>query len=191
MPGPGMVRVLGHAMIDDPRIEAILKEIPGLPDGGTLLNVGHHQWSMGRILSFFVERGFRVTTLEIHEPNVRWMRVNEPRVHERIVLGDVRRLATDRLFPPRAFDLCLWWHGPEHVERSEIGGALWQLEAVSKGLTILGCPFGVYEQGAFEGNEHEIHRCYLYPDDFERFGYRVATVGEHDKAGSIVAWRSA
>lgn len=63
------------------------------------------------------------------------------------------------------------------------------LEAVSR-VVVLGCPYGVYKQGAEYGNPYEEHLSYLYPEFLQGLGYNVDTVGNIDERGSnILAWK--
>ena len=107
-----------------------------------------------------------------------------------IVRGDVRFV--ESLFSGSGiiFDVVLWWHGPEHIDKWELGLTLEALESKTNKMVILGCPFGKYPQDAVDGNIFEIHRSALYPEDFIKYGYNVKTIGERDvMGGNLLAWK--
>jgi len=88
------------------------------------------------------------------------------------------------------YDIIFWWHGPEHIEKTQLKDTFEKIESLSNKYIILGCPYGKYEQGAVGGNDFEIHRSYLYPEDFSKYGYSVSTLGEKDvRCSHILAWK--
>jgi hypothetical protein len=87
------------------------------------------------------------------------------------------------------YQAVVWWHGPEHVKREELAATLARLEAMAD-IVILGCPWGVYPQGDYGGNPHEVHLATLLPEDFETLGYEVTTLGKRDDpASNLIAWK--
>jgi hypothetical protein len=90
-----------------------------------------------------------------------------------------------------AFDLIVWWHGPEHCDFYD---TLCILRILPEYATYFwtACPWGYSPQKAVYGNEYEEHRSSLYPEDFLRLGFNVTTAGHPDSTstkGQIVAWR--
>lgn len=88
-------------------------------------------------------------------------------------------------------DHVVWWHGPEHIERFELRSTLRTLEALADDSIVLGCPYGVFEQGAVGENHFEIHRSHFYPGDLEAYGYSTVTIGERDGGpdSCLIAWK--
>lgn len=170
-------------MIHPERLKQLKHYIPYLFRTGSILNVGANQIRFD-LLPELHQIGREITLLEAWPENVKhW--ASDPRLAA-TVEGDVRELDKLKL---GTFDVVLWWHGPEHIEREELAGTLAKLEAAAEGLVVLGCPWGVYKQGPFMGNPYDEHRASLYVRDFEALGYRVATLGEADKQGSLLAWK--
>lgn len=88
------------------------------------------------------------------------------------------------------WDVVMWIHGPEHIEKSELADTLRNIESYTRYLVVLGCPWGVYKQGKSYGNPYEVHRAYLYPEDFLKLRYKVESIGAKDTPGSnLTAWK--
>lgn len=150
---------------------------------GMLLYIGArpdaHSW-----LDELIEAGHTVSILEVWEPNVIEMHglYDIP-----ITLGSVLEIDEIYINP---FDYIFWWHGPEHLNIDEIPAILPVLEERTRRLIALACPYGLYPQGAHEGNPYEEHKTTLYPEFFAQRGYEVKTDGLPDEPGSeIVAWK--
>lgn len=151
---------------------------------GTLLYIGAredaHSW-----LDELHKAGHSITVLEVWQPNLEKLATDERITN--LVLGDVREAYN--IFAGN-FDYVFWWHGPEHLKEAEIYQALVDLESKTNRLIALACPYGIYYQGAHEGNPYVTHQSTLYPMFFRGLGYSVKTDGEQDIAGSeIVAWK--
>lgn len=158
--------------------------VPYLFQPGTLLNVGANRvrFQLGNELT---AAGREITLLEVWPDNAAAYE-NDRRV-KRIVVGDVRQLDQLGL---GTFDVCLWWHGPEHIDKSDLAGAVVQLEAAAESLVVMGCPHGRYPQGPFMDNPYDAHRASLYPADFEALGYQVVAIGQADDPdGGLIAWK--
>jgi hypothetical protein len=125
------------------------------------------------------EAGVKVSILEIHEPNVQFLRTLDWITE--VIHGDVRTFTTTR-----RYDAAFWWHGPEHVHERELEGALSRLEAVAKKLVVVGCPWGKHKQGKLHGNPHERHISHFDYEVFEALGYDVECLGEKNSPGSNI-----
>jgi len=125
-----------------------------------------------------------VTILEIWEENCHGLVDHEwfGRLYHDVRCGDVRERGI--WFEEGLYDFSLWWHGPEHVMLKELSEALNILEDITEKAVILGCPWGVYEQGEMYGNKWEKHQQPMYPEMFHELGYRTWTSGEVDTKGS-------
>jgi len=125
--------------------------------------------------------------LEIWLPNVEYLKKNiETTPFRNIIQGDVRRV---QKIVKQKYDLVMWWHGPEHIPQEEIPATVKHIKKVTNKVIILGCPWGVYEQGAAYGNPHEEHRCHLHPEFFQKMGLLTTTVSQPGhKLGHITAW---
>lgn len=183
------------------RYECLRAFVPELfSEPGTLLYVGaygaadakgkvkHARMDYGREL---VEAGNELTVLEVWEPALEALMQSRFARHvAHAVLGDVRRLPAVDL-PHERYDYALWWHGPEHVEKWEVEGALRGLERLTRKTVVLASPWGHFEAGTEFGNPHNAHRCHLYPGDYEAWGYcaYVAMAPKDRPGGNIMAWR--
>jgi hypothetical protein len=71
------------------------------------------------------------------------------------------------------FDCVIWWHGPEHVEKSESLKIIKSFEKICKGIIILGCPEG---HDPYEESETDKHFWDVYQNDFENLGYNTVLI---------------
>src|SRR3990167_8473140 len=83
----------------------------------------------------------------------------------KIVAGDTRHFE-DNPALSKAFDYIFWWHGPESLKTDEIKTVLATLESRTRRTIALACAWGIYPQGAHEGNPYEVHQATLYPEFF-------------------------
>lgn len=151
---------------------------------GTLLYIGArvdaHSW-----LTELYDAGNKIVILEIWEKNIEGLKVQDD---VWVTQGDVRDIGMPAGL--ENFDYIFWWHGPEHLEMSEILTTLQNLESKTNRLIALASPYGWYPQGPHNGNPYEEHKSTLYPKFFELLGYNVKTDGLSDEPGSeIVAWK--
>ena len=136
------------------------------------------------LLSDYVKH---IDVLEIWPENVKFLKTVP--YFQNVFLGDVRKID---LVITNKYDLVFWWHGPEHIDVKELPETLSKIEKITNKVILLGCPWGVYEQGAEYNNPHEEHKCHLYLDFFEKLGFLTSTVGQKDNkevSSSITAWR--
>lgn len=173
-----------------------LEAIGPLPDVKNILYVGAcsktftDEFKGYWILDQFPDAQF--TIYEVFPPLIPILKSN-PYIQARnisVVCADIR------LFTNDTFDLSIWWHGPEHLERKEVDAALARLERISRRAVIIGCPLGNQPQEAFVDGEaglnpHEKHRCGLMPEDFEKLGFTTRVISREHKGElpAISAWK--
>lgn len=166
----------------DRKERQLLTCVPDVLNYKSLLYIG----ASGRrqkTLGLFINRGYDYTILEIWHPNVEWLRKR----FKNVIEGDVRDIDDFNL---GVFDIVCWWHGPEHVKENEVVPIFDKLKNMTKEILIAACPWGIYEQDAVDGNLHEIHFSYLYPEFFEKLGWKTSTFGKRDVKGSnLLAWQ--
>lgn len=166
------------------RLAQLHSEIPNLFSiGKTVLYVGAtpRRFQMGKEL---FEAGCEITLLEVFRPYADHY-TGHPWLKE-IICEDVRSIGKLN----RKWDVVIWWHGPEHIKRSELDGVLSSLEAVASKLIVLGCPWGVNRQGMTSGNPYSVHQQSLSLDDF--VGYKTRTLGKESDPNTwchILAWK--
>ena len=154
----------------------------------SVLYVGANQLRQ-HFLSDFVKLYKHVTILEIFDKNVRYLEKKFMNTNVRIVRGDVRN--AKELFTS-SFDVCFFYHGPEHLKREETGTVLSMLESMANHIIVLGMPYGYYEQGSEYGNMDEAHLWSIYPKDMHELGYKVNTIGKADDSlANMIAWKYA
>ena len=135
----------------------------------------------------FVKYYQRITVIEVFERNVTYLKEHYGKPNVDIIRGDVRNVGD---LVRERFDICFFWHGPEHLERNEIAGMLSTLEQLTNHIVILGMPYGHYMQGPEYENVHESHMWDIYPEDMEAFGYRTDTIGKPDDTlSNMMAWK--
>ncbi len=153
---------------------------------GTLLYIGANTRRHHYCPELFAA-GNELTVLEVWEPNIAGLKSKE--MFRKVILGDVRSLESLAL-GRRMFDYVMHWHGPEHLPVNEYAEAIRAMERIAKRCVILASPWGVYQQGAYGGNEFETHQVSLYPTDFQDLGYMTRTLGVPDVIDSnILAWK--
>ena len=152
-----------------------------------LLNVGMRHPGDPRNLwwiNICKANGTETHVLEVFEPNCRELRAAGI---DNVTCGDVCDV---RSIYHKPFDVLLWWHGPEHIEKPEAPGVidgLWQLTA---GTLILGCPLGNDPQGICYGNQHERHLCAWQAEDFIALGFQATVVRDGQPYPHITAWQT-
>ena len=165
-------------------IGILYRDVGIMDDPGTVLYVGARPApECSHIMDYLAAAGATIDLLEIWPENCEGFADDKRLRH--VMIGDVRHMAH---LPETRYDWVVWWHGPEHIERNELGPVIKQLGAISEHV-LLGCPWGEYEQGELYGNPHEKHVSTWQPKDFEELGFTVRTVGKRDKHGQIIAWR--
>lgn len=101
-----------------------------------------------------------------------------------VICGDVRNIENIPGITGNKWDLVFWWHGPEHVEADEVQETIIKLMKLRSNVVVLGCPWGVFEQGELGGNPYERHVSAIYPEMLEYCGYTVEALGKPDTIGS-------
>ena len=112
------------------------QEIPDIWDYGSVLYVGARTDRMDFGKDFKLA-GYEIDVLEIFEPNVQYLKTVEFINH--VIRGDVRQA---RLLVQRTYDIVFWWHGPEHIEKSDLGDTLNGLRLIAEELVVCACPWG-------------------------------------------------
>jgi len=162
------------------RLESLNRLIPDLFIGKykTVLYIGARNGGID-LGEQFRNAGYEISILEIFPPNVEYLKT-VPWVKE-VFLGDARTFSTNN-----KWDVVFWWHGPEHIQESEIPAALENLKKLANKLVITGNPWGRYEQESLYGNIHEIHISHLDYTLFESCGYTVECLGQKNVMGSNI-----
>jgi len=105
-------------------------------------------------------------------------------------LGDVLDIWKHQI--PMPIDVCIWWHGPEHVRGgNEFYDSIMNLEIIANSLVVLASPWGHCPQGNVGGNIYEMHQQTLYERDYHKLDYGTATCGEINKPprSDLIAWK--
>jgi len=101
---------------------------------------------------------------------------------DEIIHKDVRNFKSIK-----KYDVIFWWHGPEHIEKSEIKKTLKNLEKITRKIIVLGCPLGnVMQQGSY-GNKFEKHLSFFEVGYFENLGYKTYYIGRRNTLSNITA----
>jgi hypothetical protein len=118
--------------------------------------------------------------VEVYGPNVAEMKAKGVKVHH----ADIRTFT-----PDRAYEVVMWWHGPEHVRKEDIPALLVRMSRYATKFIVFATPNGIYDQGAEYGNPYEVHKSHWTVDDFKELGMQADAIGVPDqKQGNIIAW---
>jgi len=165
------------------RFNQLERCVPELYIPGRLLYVGAQPARQPEALMSMRRVGHEITLLEIWPENA--AHYEKRGLFDHVIVGDVREIAELGL---GRYDAIMWWHGPEHVDLSDLPDTLRQLESLTD-IVVLGCPWGIMNQAAIYGNPHEEHRTHLQPKDFPQ-EYNTDVIGEvNARSGHLVAWR--
>lgn len=161
--------------------------VPWVFAPGTCLYVGASHLKFPNTAQALLAAGRVITILEIWEESLEYYRQREEIAA--VVAGDLRRV-TELGLPH--FDLAFWWHGPEHVRKEELAGALAGLEQVASRV-VTACPLGWTDQREQEtqGNPYQAHLSGLLPKDFQALGYQTDAWGKESDWNNcnLLAWK--
>jgi hypothetical protein len=177
------------------RKRQLLKFIPGVMKCESMLYIGANPRRFELMDLFWAEAPqMKVDVLEAWAKNVDGLNLlnAKHRIFNNILHGDVKDL--EELYLSGGilgdYDVVIFWHGPEHLDKKEIPPVLNCLEVLANLYVILGCPWGKFPQGNIGGNPYEEHKSVIYPADLAEFGYATATIKKPDKRGGhILAWK--
>ena len=130
-------------------------------------------------------------------PDMTVVEVDHDRFHELydkfpemdVLYKDVLEVA--EIFRAGAFEATWWLHGPSVLRRSLFEPAMEAIEAVSRCLVVVSCPWGEYQYDpGRKVKKEDKNITALYPIDFMRLGYKVDCIGIKDTTGSnLLAWK--
>ena len=162
------------------RKESLLRLVPDLFSGKykSVLYVGakERRFHFGED---FKQAGFKITIVEVFEKDaenlkkIDWVK--------EVICCDITTFNTYK-----KYDVIFWWHGPEHIEEFRLPETIKRIEGFCNNVVILGCPWGMYKQGAVGGNENEIHLSHYDHASFEKIGYEVECLGIQNAKGSNI-----
>ena len=164
-----------------------IAKIPNVYAYDTLLYIGASP-DRFELVDEFYYANYTIDVLEIFEPNVKALEIMNRRwkIFNKIMLGDVRKV--EEILQHR-YDVIVFWHGPEHLNLLYFVPTLRKLEDFAKHLLICGCPWGVYPQAAIKGNEYEKHLCSLFPEDFQKLGFKTSMLRKPGRGSNLLAWK--
>lgn len=146
--------------------------------GKSLLYVGASK-ARGFHVGTLWAAGYAMTLVEVFSTNALFWR----RTH---LFVEVEQVDIREYQSTQPFDVAMWWHGPEHIERGELPAVLEKLESIAP-LVVLACPNGEYAQGSVDGNDAERHCWTVQPDDLLQFEYSLAVY--QGTTPEMLAWK--
>lgn len=139
--------------------------------GKSILQVGGRGAGCIETFQIFKNKGYdKCDLLEIFKPNLDGLKNN---IINNKILGDVRII--DKLIKS-PYDVIGWFHGPEHISKSEFITTLPKIMSLCN-IFVIGCPYGIWEQGAIHNNPHEVHISHWYPEELEILGFDMYLFG--------------
>lgn len=180
------------------RKRQLLKFIPGVMKCKTMLYIGANPRRFELMDLFWAEAPqMKVDLMEAWKDNVKGLENLNAKygIFRNIYHADVRDIS--RFFTiiyadliVDIYDVVMFWHGPEHLTKTENLPVLDGLEVIAKKYVILGCPWGNFPQKDVGGNPFEEHKSSLYTVDFTSLGYKASTIKKPNKRGGhILAWK--
>lgn len=166
------------------RTAQLFRVLPGITEPpGRMLYVGGH-FRYGRNLQMtapFREAGWKIDIVEAFPNNV--AQLSNAKWINSVFCMDIRHFWTSE-----KYDITMFWHGPEHLEKWELPALIERMKTYSDRI-ILATPNGRYDQGDEYGNPFEKHVSTWYIDDFVKLGLQADAIGLPDrKQGNIIAW---
>lgn len=154
-----------------------------IPSCRTVLDVGCGTTSPIRFFSKKLERSVGVDGFL---PAIEESR--EAGIHNDYVCMNVLEIAD--YFAPGSFDCVLASDLIEHLEKDDGLKLMRSMETIARKKVIIFTPNGFQPQGAYGGNEYQIHRSGWEIEEMRRFGYRVTGInGWKPLRGEIAAPR--
>lgn len=192
--------------IREQRIDQLLSSVPDIFNYNTLLYIGakvKKRWPAGMtFMDRFLEAKYTIDVLEPWPQNAdNLVRFNlkgkefvnakiGPGTFRYVIKGMVEEVDKIEYLKSRIYDVVFFWHGPEHVEISQVEPILKKLEKLTRMILVLGSPFGIYRQKNVGGNPFEIHQSAIYPEFYSQIGYEWSTLGERDvKKSNLMGWK--
>jgi hypothetical protein len=172
---------VNEQIIEAARNRQLVERIDGIFTYDTVLYIG-----VSRYRAMFVEsfkrHGYEIDAIEIFHDNAEYWKAKGVMNH--VICADIRTVEIRK-----NYDVVMWYHGPEHVEKEEAIQVLGKLKKYANHLMIVGCPWGQSPQGPEYGNENERHLSTWRLPDFATIGFKVDAIGLPDQKGSnILAW---
>lgn len=144
----------------------------------TILMVGWRYDSDITFIKHVLDKGKKLTIVEIFEKNL-----------ENLPAGVTGVCADIRDYEVKSnFDLFLWQHGPEHVNKIDVARFFGKYGQMFKYI-VLESPNGPNEQGAMYGNPYEEHISAWTPKDYEDLGFDYITYAGPKWDGFVLAYK--
>lgn len=134
-------------------------------DCNSVLDVGCGHSSLIGI----IRRKFRSEGIDIYKKNI--IESKRKKLHDNYTLGDIKKLA--KLYKKKSFDACVAIDVIEHFNKQDALRLIKDMEAIARKKVIILTPNGFYEQHAFDGNPHQIHKSGWAKTDLGKLGYTV------------------
>lgn len=106
----------------DRQTKSLVDNMKNIEDGygKSLLYVG--AGNRYYLLNDFQKWGYNIEIIEIWKPNVDILKKIFPFT---IIHGDIKHFKT---IINKSYDICCWWHGPEHIKKEEFPNTINEIE---------------------------------------------------------------
>jgi hypothetical protein len=161
-------------------LSSIVNESKNLLDGRSVLQIGARVggdpgWI--KMFNMFREHGYTIFNVleawKFNADRLKWSFL------DRVVCGDVRDISNLIL---GTYDVTVFWHGLEHLSKTDALTVIPKIEALSTRAVIFGMPHGEWKRVKLNNdNPYEEHLSAWYPGELEQLGYNVHVFGEADK----------
>ena len=126
----------------------------------TILMVGWRHDSDHSFIKYILDKGKKLTIVEIFEPNIKNVPEGVKVIHGNILTTPITE----------SYDMFLWQGGPEHVEKEKAIELFKNIQSKFKYM-VIETPNGYNFQDEMYGNIYEKHVSHWTPEDYEKAGF--------------------
>ena len=154
------------------RIDQLLRTVPDVFTHKTVLYIGANPFR-NELVQEFKAAGCTVDLVEAHKSNFDFH--VKKKLFDRCFFSDVRDFN-----PKNKYDVVVFWHGIEHLEKTELPQFIENIKKYADKMILFGCPYGEYEQGAAYGNPYEHHVSHWNEKELIEAGLNVSSIGKYN-----------
>jgi len=173
--------------VEEERLEQLIKNIPDIWSYETVLYIGARAKRF-HFKNQLKSHGGIVDIIEINKERCKSLR--KFKWLNKIIQGNV--INVDKLTESK-YDLILWSHGPQMIEKRYIKPTIEKLLKKTNKLIVLMCPWGKYAYSNAQLRKlpsYSINKTVLYEKYFHDMDFETSTIGKKDvRKSNLLAWK--